>query len=106
MTISDFISGKFQTFGINLSEADLLEIEIKGNIKGEEDVNTENMEIVFKAIAFFIPSLLLHPISVKQGDISFSWDIASLKEYYAFLCEEYGIENKLASSITDISNLW
>ena len=27
MTVKDYISQKFQTFGINLSEADLLEID-------------------------------------------------------------------------------
>ena len=31
MTVNDYISQKFQTFGINLSEADLLEICIGGH---------------------------------------------------------------------------
>ena len=32
MTVNDYISQKFQTFGINLSEADLLEISLYGEV--------------------------------------------------------------------------
>ena len=32
MTVNDYISQKFQTFGINLSEADLLEISLSSEI--------------------------------------------------------------------------
>ena len=37
MTVNDYISQKFQTFGINLSETDLLEISLSSEVSGEDE---------------------------------------------------------------------
>ena len=59
MTINEYISQKFQSFGINLSEADLLDMCLNAEISGEDEMNEDCYGRVFVAIAKFIPSLSL-----------------------------------------------
>ena len=99
MTVNDYISQKFQTFGINLSEADLLEISLSSGISGEDEMNQSNIGLVSVAMAKFIPSLLLRAnsksVSENGHSKSQSWDISGIKEYYAFLCRKYGLDDEL-----------
>lgn len=96
MTVKDYISQKFQTFGINLSEADLLEISLSSGISGEDEIDTSNIGLVSVTIAKFIPSLLLRSTSISENGFSMSWDIKGIKEYYSFLCKKYGLEDTLS----------
>lgn len=96
MTVADYIKGKFQTFGINLSEADLLELTLSSGISGEDEMNQQNIGLVSVAMAGFIPSLLLRATSISENGFSMSWDIQGLKEYYSFLCKKYGLEDTLS----------
>lgn len=96
MTVKDYISQKFQTFDINLSEADLLEISLSSGISGEDEVNQSNIGLVSVAMAKFIPSLLLRANSISENGFSKSWDIKGVKEYYSFLCKKYGLEDTLS----------
>ena len=99
MTVNDYISQKFQTFGINLSEADLLEISLSSEISGEDEMDQSNIGLVSVAMAKFIPSLLLRAnsksVSENGHSKSQSWDISGVKEYYAFLCKKYGLDDEL-----------
>ena len=99
MIVNDYISQKFQTFGINLSEADLLEISLSSGISGEDEMNQSNIGLVSVAMAGFIPSLLLRAnsksVSENGHSKSQSWDISGIKEYYAFLCKKYGLDDEL-----------
>ncbi len=99
MTVNDYISQKFQTFGINLSEADLLEISLSSEISGEDEMDQSNIGLVSVAMAKFIPSLLLRAnsksVSENGHSKSQSWDISGIKEYYAFLCKKYGLDDEL-----------
>ena len=96
MTVNDYISQKFQTFGINLSEADLLEISLSSGISGENEMNPSNIGLVSMAMAKFIPSLLLRATSISENGFSMSWNTQGLKEYYSFLCKKYGLEDTLS----------
>lgn len=96
MTVNDYISQKFQTFGINLSEADLLEISLFSGINGEDEMNSSNIGLVSVAMVKFIPSLLLRANSISENGFSMSWDIKGVKEYYSFLCKKYGLEDMLS----------
>lgn len=96
MTVADYIRGKFQTFGITVSEADLLELSLSSGISGEDEMNQQNIGLVSVAMAGFIPSLLLRAISISENGFSMSWDTKGLKEYYSFLCKKYGIEDTLS----------
>lgn len=99
MIVNDYISQKFQTFGINLSEADLLEISLSSGISGEDEMDQSNIGLVSVAMAEFIPSLLLRAnsksVSENGHSKSQSWDISGIKEYYAFLCKKYGLDDEL-----------
>lgn len=97
MTTGDYIKQKFQTFGIQLSEADLFEIILSS---GEVDeVDKDTIDTVAVAIARFIPSLLLRATSKSVSENghskSLSWDIDGVKSYYSYLCNKYGLEDEL-----------
>lgn len=98
MTVADYIRGKFQTFGINLSEADLLEMSLSSGINGEDELN-ENIGLVSVSMVSLIPSLLLRATSKSVSENghskSQSWDVSGIKEYYAFLCKKYGLDDEL-----------
>ncbi len=98
MTVNEYISQKFQTFGIQLSEADLLDIvEDAGLDTGEVERGASNRTCVSVAIAKFIPSLLLHATSISESGFSMSWDIQGIKDYYSFLCKKYGLKDELSN---------
>ncbi|EJX09780.1 hypothetical protein EVA_02107, partial [gut metagenome] len=95
MIVRDYIQQRFQTFGINLSEADLYDMCLNANISGDGELNKNNHTIVSVAIAKFIPSLLLRATSINESGFSMSWDIEGIKEYYFFLCKQYGLKDEL-----------
>ena len=99
MTVADYIKGKFQTFGITVSEADLLELSLSSGINVEDEMNQQNIGLVSVAMTGFIPSLLLRAnsksVSENGHSKSQSWDISGIKEYYAFLCKKYGLDDEL-----------
>ena len=103
MTVADYIKDKFQTFGITVSEADLYDIckpiNIIYDIEDMEDLDTTDYNRLMIAIVQFIPSLLLRAnsksVSENGHSKSQSWDISGIKEYYAFLCKKYGLDDEL-----------
>lgn len=100
MTVNDYIQQKFQSFGIQLPKADLLDIVEDAGIKdGEVERDSSNKVCICMAMAKFVPSLLLRATSISEGDVSVSWNIQGIKDYYSFLCSEYNLPNKLGSNI-------
>lgn len=97
MTVNEYISQKFQTFGIQLSEADLLDMCLNAKISGEDEMNQDCYDRVSVAIAKFIPSLLLHATSISESGFSMSWDIQGIKDYYSLLCKQYGLKDELSN---------
>lgn len=97
MTVNDYIGQKFQTFGIQLSEADLLDMCLNSKINGEDEMNEDCHTRVAVAIAKFIPSLLLRATSISESGFSMSWNLQRVKEYYSFLCEKYGLKDELSN---------
>lgn len=97
MIVNDYIQQKFQTFGIQLSEADLLEISLNSNIRGEGEMNQDCYVRVSVAIAKFVPSLLLRATSISESGFSMSWNIQGIKDYYSFLCKQHGLKDELSN---------
>ena len=99
MTVADYIRGKFQTFGISLSESDLLEMSLSSGVDGEDELTNENIGLISVSMVGFIPSLLLRATSKSVSENghskSQSWDVSGIKEYYAFLCKKYGLDDEL-----------
>lgn len=96
MTVNDYIQQKFQTFGIQLSEADLLDMCLNSKISGEDEINQDCYIRVHVAIARFIPSLLLRATSISESGFSMSWNIQGIKDYYSFLCKKFGLKDELS----------
>ena len=95
MTLKEYISGKFQPFGIQLSEADLLDMSLNANKEPEDEISQECISSVSVAMARFIPSLLLRATSVSESGFSMSWNIDGIREYYSMLCRQYGLKDEL-----------
>lgn len=94
MSIKEYILQRFRTFGIKMSEADLLEVCMYANMSGEDEMNQGCHARVSIAIAKFIPSLSLRATSVGESGFSMSWDIKGIKDYYSFLCRRYGLKDE------------
>ena len=95
MSIKEYISAKFQTFGIQLSEADLLDMSLNAKKGLEDEVSQGNIVSVSIAMARFIPSLLLRATSISESGFSMSWNIDGIKDYYSMLCRQYGLKDEL-----------
>lgn len=97
MTVNDYIQQKFQTFGIQLSESDLLDMCLNSKISGEGEMNEDCHTRVSVAIAKLIPSLLLRATSISESGFSMSWNIQGIKDYYSLLCKQYGLKDELSN---------
>lgn len=97
LSVSDYIQQRFQTFGIQLSEADLLDMYLNANISGEDEMDEDCRGRVYVAIAKFISSLLLRATSISESGFSMSWDIKGIKDYYSWLCKQYGLKDELSN---------
>lgn len=106
MTIQEYIEQKFQSFGIDLSGADILDISLSSGLGAEEIVTGDNINPLTVAIVKFIPDLLLRYSSFSEGDLSMSWSDMEekIKTWYSLRCSEYGIEDKLSDKPT--VNFW
>ena len=95
MNVRKYISDKFKSFGIQVSEADLLDMSLNANVAIDDDVMSDNVDSISVAIAHFIPSLLLRPTSINESGFSMSWNTKGVKEYYSLLCKKYGLKDEL-----------
>ena len=93
MTVREYISDKFQSFGIQVSEADLLDMSLNANVSPDDEVTSTGAVSV--AIAKFIPSLLLRATSISESGFSMSWNTQGIKDYYSLLCRQYGLKDEL-----------
>lgn len=96
MTVREYITDKFLSFGVELSSADIF--ELCRPMYDDEDV-AQNWGKVQLNICKFIPSLLARPTSVSEGGVSMAWDKDAIKDYYTFLCSELNMPNKFEPAI-------
>jgi len=95
MNVKEYISSKFLSFGIQVSEADLLDMSLNAKVAIDDDVMSDNVDSISVAIARFIPSLLLRPTSINESGFSMSWNTQGVKDYYSLLCKKYGLKDEL-----------
>lgn len=95
MNIKEYISSKFQSFGIQVSEADLLDMSLNAKKELSDEVNRDDIDAISVAMAHFIPSLLLRATSISESGFSMSWNIQGIKDYYSLLCKKYGLKDEL-----------
>lgn len=95
MIIKNYITSKFQPFGVNISEADLADIVLSG-VDIDSELTIENRNSVYLSmVKFIIPQLLLRARSISESDFSVSFDTKDILQYYAWLCKELGIKDEL-----------
>jgi len=95
MTIKDYITSKFQPFGVNISEADLADIALSG-IDVDSELTNDNRNAVYLSIVLFIiPQLLLRAKSISESGFSVSFDTKDILQYYAWLCKQLGVKDEL-----------
>lgn len=99
MTIGDYIKQRFQSFGIQLSEADIFDLCIGFN--SDDKVSDGNYNSLKRAICKFIPNLMARP-NISESGFSISYDKAGLKLYYQSLCKELGMSDELGPKVTFI----
>ena len=95
MNVRKYISDKFQSFGIQVSEADLLDMSLNAKMDIDDDVTADGLDAISVAIARFIPSLLLRATSISESGFSMSWNTQGVKDYYYLLCKQYGLKDEL-----------
>ncbi len=95
MTVKEYISSKFQSFGIQLSEAETLDILLSSDTYPDDVVDKCCINRLSVAFVKFIPSLLLRATSVSESGFSMSWNIDGIKSYYSMLCRQYGMKDEL-----------
>lgn len=93
MGIHEYITQRFASFGIQLSEAHLLDIWVNDN-----ELTQDILEEVQKAVVQYIPTILAYP-NVSESGFSQSWNEKGLKDYYTFMCKQLGIANLLQPKI-------
>ena len=100
MIVKDYITQKFSTFGIQVSDADLLDMYLASGLSEGTEIDSDNMNLINLGFIEFIPQLLLRATSVSESGFSMSWDISGIKTFYSLLCDKYGKEDKLSDKPT------
>ena len=104
MTVREYIAGKFGRFGIELSDADYMDISFFVNIS--DCITKDNKTEVFRRLALdVIPFWKAERNSVEEN----GFKIGSMKDFdgfYDWLCKMAGVDNMLGSSITDKTAIW
>lgn len=96
MTVSEYIKGQFEDFGMRLSDASVLEFVLKNGLTANAEVSASNFREVQVATVKFVPKLLAMPQSVQEGGLSISKAAHdSLRDWYRMQCKELGIKDEL-----------
>lgn len=106
-TVREVIESKLATFGIELSSVEIDVLLVDANVTGTAMYSSATALGAKKVIANAIPELLLKA-DVTEGGYSIKWDKTGIEKYYAILCAELGMDNKLVKTptIQDRSNYW
>ena len=96
MTVSDYIKGQFEDFGVRLSDASVVEITIKGKLTSSDEVTESNFDKVNRAIVKSIPKLLMMPQSISEGSMSITKaQREAIMDYYRLQCKELEMKDEL-----------
>ncbi|MFI3322062.1 MAG: DUF6706 family protein [Rikenellaceae bacterium] len=99
MTAREYITERFRFFGIQVSEADLLDMSTTVNL--DANISENDLLLIKKEICKFIPTVLAFP-NISQGGVSISRNVSGITSYYNSLCKELGIISELSPKTTFI----
>lgn len=113
MTIREYITEKFQSYGV--TEANIVDLVVESGLNADDEYTASNATSVGKAMCSLIQELALAPFqkSISESGFSMSWDYTKIGNYYLWLCRKYGIkpdEDTLAAlgvnAIIDRTSKW
>lgn len=97
MTVREYITNRFISFGAMNYEAEVEGVVVSGGLSPDATLSKDNFRAVEVAFVRRIPDLLLLPTSVSELGVSISRASAdSLRQYYSIKCKEYGIKDELS----------
>lgn len=95
MTKKQYISQRFASLGLQLTEADLVDMNIT-NV--DEDVTTENQQSLYVSFVKFIPMILLRPTTISEGGTTISRaNKSDIEAFYKNECKRLGLKDELTS---------
>lgn len=99
MTIKEFITKRYQSFGGVAPEHEVEAVVLAGELDPDAALTRETLMIAERAFVQRIPEMLLQPTSVSELGVSISRAGAdALRVYYRAKCRELGLENLLDAS--------
>lgn len=101
-TNKEYIAASLQ--GMNVSDTDIDLILLKSNLIGADPIDVYACDnAVYNRMSVVLKAMLQN---VSESDYSVSWNIESVKMYYATLCQELGKPNVIAPKIKNRSYYW
>ncbi len=95
MTNQEYISQKFASIGLPLTDADLLDMGL------DADTEITDSEEVYKIFIQFIPKLLIRPSSLSEGGSSITRaDRQDIALFYQTECKRLGLTDVLTKKPT------
>ena len=99
MTVKEFITKRYQSFGGVAPEHEIEAVVLAGELDPDANLTRETLMIAERAFVQRIPEMLLQPTSVSELGVSISRAGAdALRVYYRAKCRELGLENLLDAS--------
>lgn len=99
MTVKEFITKRYQSFGGVAPEHEIEAVVLAGELDPNANLTRETLMIAERAFVQRIPEMLLQPTSVSELGVSISRaGQDALRVYYRAKCRELGLENLLDAS--------
>lgn len=99
MTVKEFITKRYQSFGGVAPEHEIEAVVLAGELDPNANLTRETLMIAERAFVQRIPEMLLQPTSVSELGVSISRaGQDALRIYYRAKCRELGLENLLDAS--------
>lgn len=99
MTVKEFITKRYQSFGGVAPEHEIEAVVLAGELDPDANLTRETLMIAERAFVQRIPEMLLQPTSVSELGVSISRaGQDALRVYYRAKCRELGLENLLDAS--------
>ena len=108
MLIADYIKSKLGKFGVTIDDNELEALFLKNTIASDATYIIDSVDKIERALYEYIPELLV-VASVSEGGYGISYDREGILDYYALLCHNLGLENKLIVQQPKVRNksyLW
>lgn len=94
MTKKEYLKQRFASIGIQLTEADLLDMNIHNP---DDTLQSGEQNDLYISFVKFIPQMLLRPASVSEGGTSLTRaNKEDITAFYANECQRLGLKNQLS----------